>query len=187
MTKEGRVVALISMTVLLYGLNTFFQTGSLVFPFPLNELFFLLGSVFIGFYSYKNEMTTVLTTIYVAITGVLSQEFYWSIFLSPERMELFSNSLYRDTFQVLHYIGILMWLILIWRKSIIHVSIYFLVIILFTLVTAFYLDIIILQMFVYLSVFLYFFKSIQRYPSLNLWFLYCVLVLAKYWSLNTFS
>lgn len=187
MTKEGRVVALISMTVLLYGLNTFFQTGSLVFPLPLNELFFLLGSFFIGFYSYRNEKITVFTTFFVAITGVLSQEFYWSIFLSPEQMELFSSSLYRDTFQVFHYIGVLFWLVLIWRKSIIHVSSYFLFLILFTLAIAFSLDIITLQLVVYLGVFLYIFKSIQCFPSLNLWILYCLLFLAKYWSLNTFS
>ena len=51
MTKGGRVVALISMTVFLYGLSTFFKTGSLVFPFPLNELFFLSGTILVMFSS----------------------------------------------------------------------------------------------------------------------------------------
>ena len=86
MTKEGRVVALISMTVFLYGLSTLFKTGSLVFPFPLNELFFLFGCVLINISSISKEKTKVVLPLAAAIFGLFSQEFYWSQVLLPEQM-----------------------------------------------------------------------------------------------------
>ena len=121
MKKGGRVVALISMTVFLYGLSTFFKTGSLVFPFPLNELFFLSGTILVMFSSSSIERNKVILPILVALFGVLSQEFYWSLMLLPEKMEVFSNSLVKDVFQVFHYCGVIFWSAFIIRLSLIHI------------------------------------------------------------------
>ena len=186
MTKEGRVVALISMTVFLYGLSTLFKTGSLVFPFPLNELFFLFGCVLINISSISKEKTKVVLPLAAAIFGLFSQEFYWSQVLLPEQMEVFSNSLLKDVFQILHYISIVLWSTLIIRNSNIKYSNYLFITNVLALSTAFFYDWILMEFILFLLVILISIKHLKITPSFNLWVLYVFLFFTKYWSLGVF-
>lgn len=186
MTKEGRVVALISMTVFLYGLSTLFKTGSLIFPFPLNELFFLFGCVLINISSIFKEKTKVILPLASALFGVLGQEFYWFQVLSPEQMEVFSNALLKDVFQILHYITIVLWSALIIRNSNIKYSNYLFIINVLVLSTAFFYDWILIEFLLFLQVIIVSFKHLRLTPSFNLWVLYVFLFFTKYWSLGVF-
>lgn len=186
MTKGGRVVALISMTVFLYGLSTFFKTGSLVFPFPLNELFFLSGTIMVMFSSSSTERNKLILPILVALFGVLSQEFYWSLMLLPEKMEVFSNSLVKDVFQVFHYFGVVFWSAFIIRSSNIKFSNYLIVLNSLVLSTSFFYDWILVKFLLFLMVIMISTKSLIRTPSFNLWVLYVFLFFTKHWSLGDF-
>lgn len=187
MTKQGRVVALTSMTLLLYGLNTFFQTGTLVFPFPLNELFFIIAAIIIASLSFKEDIKLSVVGVMVALFGILAQEFYWSLVLSAEKMQVFSNGLTKDLFLIGYYLSVLVWIVFIFNKTRFNKSYLILITLILVYLFSILYEVKIVELLVYSSIILLMIKEINRFPVLNLWVLHLVLFVSKYWSLGFFN
>jgi hypothetical protein len=187
MTKQGRVVALTSMTLLLYGLNTFFQTGTLVFPFPLNELFFIIAAIIIATLSFKEDIKLSVIGVVIGLFGVLSQEFYWSLVLSAEKMQVFSNGITKDLFLIGYYLSVLVWILFIFNKSRFNKSYFILISLILVYLFSILYEVKIVELLVYISITVLIIKELNRFPVMNLWILHLVLFITKYWSLGFFN
>jgi hypothetical protein len=187
MTKQGRVVALTSMTLLLYGLNTFFQTGTLVFPFPLNELFFIIAAIIIATLSFKEDIKLSVIGVVIGLFGVLSQEFYWSLVLSAEKMQVFSNGITKDLFLIGYYLSVLVWILFIFNKSRFNKSYFILISLILVYLFSILYEVKIVELLVYISITVLIVKELNRFPVMNLWILHLVLFIAKYWTLRFFN
>ena len=99
---------------------------------------------------------------------------------------MFSNSLLKDVFQILHYISIVLWSTLIIRNSNIKYSNYLFITNVLALSTAFFYDWILMEFILFLLVILISIKHLKITPSFNLWVLYVFLFFTKYWSLGVF-
>lgn len=183
MTKEGRVVAITSMTLLMYALNTFFQSGQLVFPFPLNELFFLVAALIIAFRSIKKEVLLSVFIIVAAISGVFSQEFYWSFFYDDKQMVSFSQGITKDLFQILHHFTITGGLFVSFSNSKIKPIQY----ITYSSILIYFLSVLLGYDLVSILVIINLIIINKRYfserPIINVWILYFILSVTKYWTL----
>jgi hypothetical protein len=175
------------MTLLLYGLNTFFQTGTLVFPFPLNELFFIIAAIIIASLSFKEDIKLSVIGVVIGLFGVLSQEFYWSLVFSAEKMQVFSNGITKDLFLIGYYLSVLVWIVFIFNKTRFNKSYFILISLILVYLFSVLYEVKIVELLVYISTTLLMIKDVNRFPVLNLWVLHLVLFISKYWSLGFFN
>ena len=101
MTKEVRLLFIISLTLLIYALCIFFDKDAFLFPFPLNQFIVLIVSAQFTFWNFKKYKLASILMLIIGLFSTLGNEFYWSIFLNPENMTLFSNTIITDFFQLL--------------------------------------------------------------------------------------
>ena len=190
MTQEGKTVTLASTTVFMYGLVSYLQFNQVIFPFPLNEIIFLIASVLFARIHFKNSPKTISLIIALGLLNVLSYEFYWNIFLSNDNMLSFSKSSATDIFKLFYYIGLIAWIISTFNEIEINFRKYFSLLPITLLLTGsifseeftpFYSQIIILLSISF--VFIFVFSKLKQFPIQYLWILLFILELTKVWSL----
>jgi hypothetical protein len=190
MTQEGKTVTLASTTVFMYGLVSYLQFNQVIFPFPLNEIIFLIASVLFARIHFKNSPKTISLIIGLGLLNVLSYEFYWNIFLSNDNMLSFSKSSATDIFKLFYYIGLIAWIIGTFNEIEINFRKYFSLLPITLLLsgsifseelTPFYSQIIILLSISF--VFIFVFSKLKQFPIHYLWMLLFILELTKVWSL----
>lgn len=190
MTQEGKTVTLASTTVFMYGLVSYLQFNQVIFPFPLNEIIFLIASVLFARIHFKNSPKTISLIIALGLLNVLSYEFYWNIFLSNDNMLSFSKSSATDIFKLFYYIGLIAWIISTFNEIEINFRKYFSLLPITLLLTGsifseeltpFYSQIIILLSISF--VFIFVFSKLKQFPIHYLWILLFILELTKVWSL----
>ena len=190
MTQEGKTVTLASTTVFMYGLVSYLQFNQVIFPFPLNEIIFLIASVLFARIHFKNSPKTISLIIGLGLLNVLSYEFYWNIFLSNDNMLSFSKSSATDIFKLFYYIGLIAWIISTFNEIEINFRKYFSLLPITLLLTGsifseeftpFYSQIIILLSVSFVFVFV--FSKLKQFPIHYLWMLLFILELTKVWSL----
>jgi hypothetical protein len=190
MTQEGKTVTLASTTVFMYGLVSYLQFDQIIFPFPLNEIIFLIASIIFARIHFKNSPKTIFLIIGLGLLNVLSYEFYWNIFLSNETMVSFSKSSATDIFKLFYYIGLIAWIISTFNEIEINFRKYFALLPITLLLigsifseelTPFYSQVIILLSFSF--VFIFVFSKLKQFPMQYLWILLFILELTKTWSL----
>ena len=190
MTQEGKTVTLASTTVFMYGLVSYLQFNQVIFPFPLNEIIFLIASVLFARIHFKNSPKTISLIIALGLLNVLSYEFYWNIFLSNDNMLSFSKSSATDIFKLFYYIGLIAWIIGTFNEIEINFRKYFSLLPITLLLTGsifseeltpFYSQIIILLSISF--VFIFVFSKLKQFPIHYLWILLFILELTKVWSL----
>ena len=190
MTQEGKTVTLASTTVFMYGLVSYLQFNQVIFPFPLNEIIFLIASVLFARIHFKNSPKTISLIIGLGLLNVLSYEFYWNIFLSNDNMLSFSKSSATDIFKLFYYIGLIAWIISTFNEIEINFRKYFSLLPITLLLTGsifseeltpFYSQIIILLSISF--VFIFVFSKLKQFPIHYLWILLFILELTKVWSL----
>ena len=190
MTQEGKTVTLASTTVFMYGLVSYLQFNQVIFPFPLNEIIFLIASVLFARIHFKNSPKTISLIITLGLLNVLSYEFYWNIFLSNDNMLSFSKSSATDIFKLFYYIGLIAWIISTFNEIEINFRKYFSLLPITLLLTGsifseeltpFYSQIIILLSISFVFVFV--FSKLKQFPIHYLWILLFILELTKVWSL----
>ena len=190
MTQEGKTVTLASTTVFMYGLVSYLQFNQVIFPFPLNEIIFLIASVLFARIHFKNSPKTISLIIALGLLNVLSYEFYWNIFLSNDNMLSFSKSSATDIFKLFYYIGLIAWIIGTFNEIEINFRKYFSLLPITLLLsgsifseelTPFYSQIIILLSISFVFVFV--FSKLKQFPIHYLWILLFTLELTKAWSL----
>ena len=93
MDKERIATIRLLTSISIYTLFLFFSTKKILFPFPLNEVgYFVLISYFVYLHrNSKKKHTELLLLGLSAVFYLLSNEFYWNIFLNSEQMTRFSN------------------------------------------------------------------------------------------------
>ena len=190
MTQEGKTVTLASTTVFMYGLVSYLQFNQVIFPFPLNEIIFLIASVLFARIHFKNSPKTISLIIALGLLNVLSYEFYWNIFLSNDNMLSFSKISATDIFKLFYYIGLIAWIIGTFNEIEINFRKYFSLLPITLLLTGsifseeltpFYSQIIILLSISF--VFIFVFSKLKQFPIHYLWILLFILELTKVWSL----
>jgi hypothetical protein len=107
MSKEGRIVAIACMIYFMYGLSFFLQSGNFIFPFPLNELFFLIISSVFAFKYVRKHSVAVGLLMFGALAYIGSKDFYWNLFLNADSMQQLGDSVYLDIIFLLYYILLL--------------------------------------------------------------------------------
>lgn len=86
MRNEEKTVTIAVLIPLLFGLLIFFETGSFILPFPLNEAIFAAVTFY---FSYKHRKHYVLQSIFstsFALFNLLSTEYFWSLFLNGQQL-----------------------------------------------------------------------------------------------------
>jgi membrane-associated HD superfamily phosphohydrolase len=183
MTLEGKALTIASLTVFMYGLTSFFQYNEVIFPFPLNEIIFLITSIYFTKLHYQYYPKMMILIISTSLINVLSCEFYWNIFLSPDKMLQFSKSSITDFLKIAYLIGLIAWIISTFIEFEIKLKKYLsLIPITFCLIGGIF-D---LPLITFASItFLFFFSltKIKQHPLLYLWILLFILEGTKVWSL----
>jgi hypothetical protein len=90
MTRESRLLFLTGLTLFLFALIGYFTNGSLIFPFPLNPFIFFIVVFQFTWWHYKRGFPIFLF-LFTALTGVLSQPFFWEIVLSLDSLQSFTK------------------------------------------------------------------------------------------------
>ncbi|MFN5912430.1 MAG: hypothetical protein ACK45H_13905 [Bacteroidota bacterium] len=89
MKTEERTVFLAILIPIVYASIFWFETGTFIFPFPLNEVIFISVT---GFFAVKHFKKYPLNSIFsagFALLNLLSSEFFWSFLLDqPSLYEL---------------------------------------------------------------------------------------------------
>lgn len=97
MSKEIRILFLIILSYTIYGLSIYLDKGSFIFPFPLNQVVFLLTAIQFTIWNFSTKKS-ILILLFAAISYFLSFGEYWSIVLEYEQLDRLSNSIFLDVF-----------------------------------------------------------------------------------------
>lgn len=100
MTKEIRVLFLTALTLIFYAASIYLSQGAFIFPFPLNELIFLVVCVQFSIWHYKKRIPTFYI-LGISIFAFLGNEVYWSFILDDQNMYSFSSLPITDIFKLL--------------------------------------------------------------------------------------
>lgn len=93
MTREGRSVFLAILTLLVYAGILFIENGKILFPFPLNELIFLIITIQFTIWNWKKYKLVLSFILLAALCNLVSTTFFWSFFINTLEMQ----SLWRTT------------------------------------------------------------------------------------------
>lgn len=110
MIREERTVFLIFLTWVLYAAGFLIEKGRLIFPFPLNEIAFLVVSVFFVGWNWKSDRKQLILVSLVSIFQLLSTQFFWTFIMSDQSMEQLVNSVCLDFLKICFYISLLIWM-----------------------------------------------------------------------------
>ncbi len=111
MTREEKSVSQAVLTVFLYGLTSYMTLGESIFPFPLNELIFLIVAiVFVRIHFKENKYLTSITLL-MGVFAVLSSQFYWEIVLDSRAMMTLTNGNLLPLFKFIKQLSLLFWII----------------------------------------------------------------------------
>lgn len=105
MIREERTSFLAGLTLLIYGLIQWIEKGVFLFPFPLNEVVIVLLYFYFLFLN-KWKVTRINFLLGSAVVfKMLSQQLFWSFFLSNESLEVLYNKIWTDVFYLLYAIS----------------------------------------------------------------------------------
>jgi small-conductance mechanosensitive channel len=90
MTRESRLLYLTGLTLFLFAGWGYLSNGSFIFPFPLNPFIFLIVVFQFTWWHYKRGLPIFLF-LFTALTGVLSQPFFWEVVLSLDSLQNFAK------------------------------------------------------------------------------------------------
>jgi hypothetical protein len=112
MIREERTVFLTILTFILYSIIQFWENGIFIFPFPLNELAILF--VFLYFIYLNSKQLTIIWFFVglLCLFKLLSQQFFWSIILPNDQLEVLFNGIMTDIFYLLYAISYVVFVIL---------------------------------------------------------------------------
>jgi hypothetical protein len=117
MIREERTSFLAGLTLVIYAGIQWVEKGAFLFPFPLNEI--VVFFVFIYFlFLNKWKITRINFTLGSAILfKMLSQQLFWSFFLSNESLDILYSGIWTDLFYLLYAISWIGFAIFYLRKN----------------------------------------------------------------------
>lgn len=98
MIREERTVFLTVLTFVVYASLQWLEKGSFLFPFPLNEI--VIFGIFCYFLIINKSSRTKLSFFLglVLFFKMVSQQFFWTLFLTNDSLEILYSSLWTDGF-----------------------------------------------------------------------------------------
>lgn len=117
MIREERTSFLAGLTLVIYAGIQWVEKGAFLFPFPLNEI--VVFFVFIYFlFLNKWKITRINFTLGSAILfKMLSQQLFWSFFLSNVSLEILYSGIWTDLFYLMYAISWFWFAVLYLRKN----------------------------------------------------------------------
>jgi hypothetical protein len=106
MNREERTVFLGVLTPIVFGSWIFFDKGSFIFPFPLNELLFFSITLQFLIWNIKIDKFKYSMFFLTALFGLLSSDFFWTLFFDGESYEQIMLGPLTDVFKLIHLLGI---------------------------------------------------------------------------------
>ena len=106
MNREERSVALAILTLVVYASFLFYDTGAILFPFPLNELIVLIISIQFLIWNWHAKKSLLAILVTASIFNLISTQFFWSFFMTNEQMEVFVSGITLDILKIFFYIFI---------------------------------------------------------------------------------
>lgn len=191
MTKEGKTVTIACLTVIFFAVYQYLISGTLVFPFPLNEFIFLIVALSFIPLHFKTSPYTVILTVLVGVLNVLHAQFFHEMILGWKDMQTLSESAVIDFLKVVYYIGLITWMIFTTQenKSLkIKIGVVVPIIILMLGAVHETTNGSLLLEFSSLGIlFIYSLTQIKRSKMHYLWILLFILEFTKVWSLDSFA
>ncbi|GEM_PF-2028561 len=186
MTKEGKTVTIASLTVVFFAVYQFLLSGTLVFPFPLNEFIFLIVVLSFVPLHFKTHPSTVILTVIVGVLNMLHAQFFHEMILGWKDMQTLSESVVTDFLKVAYYIGLIAWMIFTTQenKSLkIKIGV---VLPIFILLFGVINDSLIIEFSSLTFLFIYSLTQVKHSKIHFLWILLFILEFTKVWSLGSF-
>jgi hypothetical protein len=110
MIREERSVLLSLLTLIGFSFLIFLEFGTFIYPFPLNEVAFLIVSSQFMWWHFSDHRLHLITVVLSAIFGLLASTFFWSFFLDHDTWELLYHGIWLDVFKLSNLIGTLIWM-----------------------------------------------------------------------------
>lgn len=179
MNREERSVALAILTLVVYASFLFYETGTILFPFPLNELIVLIVSIqfLIWNWNTKRLLLFILTT--ASIFNLISTQFFWSFFMTNENMEVFVSGISLDLLKIGYYIFLCFGLGYYFLSSTSKLKYLFFGVSLLPILLTMFTSLGIFETISFLLIALLGYKHKINYPIHLLWFLIGILQLMK--------
>jgi hypothetical protein len=179
MRTEERTVTLAVLIPLMFALLIFLDSGSFIFPFPLNEVIFAVVAFFFCFKHRKHFMLQSIFAGAFAFFNLLSTEYFWSLFLNGEQLSSLFEAGTIDLIRLLAYVLLIIWagIGLVRGEDKIRSTIFLLFFVLFAAGLIF--EIYLLYVLATLIPFVASFRYRDLYPFHLLWLLYSILSLMK--------
>lgn len=107
MIREVRIVTLAILVLLAYSTFIFIDQGSFIFPFPLNEIVFLIVSF--QFFLWNRKKSPVLSWMFLlsSFIGMLTSQFFWTMVYDAAHLENFYESIVPDLILLTFYLSLL--------------------------------------------------------------------------------
>ena len=109
MKREERAVFLVLLTLISYAAIMYFDKGAFIFPFPLNEVIFLIIALQFSVWQWNNHRIQLIIILVAALFGLISTQFFWSFLLDAKSMEEIVNSVTLDILKISYYFFIGLW------------------------------------------------------------------------------
>lgn len=185
MTTEGKIITKAILTVFIYGLTSFFTLGQSIFPFPLNEIIFLIVAVYFATLHLKKNPYTIIVILLSGFLALLSNEFYWEIALNTKQMTYISENKIPIKFGFVYHIFLTVWIALtFFSNESTNVKLLGITPILLQMAGVYFE----LPIYCELSLaflFLYSLLYVKQNPLLYLWILLFILECTKLWHLTS--
>ena len=110
MIREERSVLLSILTLIGFSFLIYLEFGTFIYPFPLNEVVFLIVSLQFMWWHFRDHGLHLITVVLTAIFGLLASSFFWSIFMDHDSWELLYHGIWLDVFKLGNLIGMLIWM-----------------------------------------------------------------------------
>lgn len=102
MTRENRLIFLVALTYCIYGASIYFNQGSFILPFPLNEPVIFIACMQFAWWK-KNDRLPSILLVALGFLALLSSVYFWEIIFSTEKLVLFYETTWSDLFTLGFY------------------------------------------------------------------------------------
>lgn len=183
MTKEVKAIVQAVLTVFIYGLTSFLTLGQSIFPFPLNQIIFLIVVIYFAVLHFQKSPYTISIILISSVFSLLSSEFYWEIALNSEQMTFISENEIPPKFGLVYNIFLTIWMILTFipNKSK-KIKLLGVIAVLLQIIGVCF-DLPLYCMLSLTLLFIYSLSYVKQNPLLYLWILLFILECTKLWHL----
>ncbi len=179
MNREKRSVTLAILTLVVYASFLFYDTGAILFPFPLNELIVLIVSIQFLIWNWHAKKSLLVILTAANIFNLISTQFFWSFFMTNEQMEVFVSGISLDLLKIAYYLFLLIGLGIYFLTSTSRLKYLFFGITLLPILFTMFTSIGIFETISFILIALLGYKYKINYPIHLLWFLIGILQLMK--------